>query len=182
MSAKSELLPTARGAEALRRVDPHERRGRLYLALARLSATKAGGWLAVNISWKLDPLLLKLTRQRFSTGWPLKMAVLETRGARTGRRRETATLYFHDGDRVTLVAAKRGLPENPGWYYNIRKHPEVNFGGARFTAHVVEDEHDRRRLWALADRVFPQYAEFRERAERAGRTIPIVQLVPAEGA
>jgi deazaflavin-dependent oxidoreductase (nitroreductase family) len=169
-----------RPATALRRVDPHERRGRFYLALARFSATRAGGWLAVNISWKLDPFLLKLTRNRFSTGWPLTTAVLETRGARTGRCRRTATLYFHDGDRVTLIAAKRGLPENPGWYYNLRKHPDVKFGGSLFTARIVEDEGERLRLWALADRVFPQYAEFRKEAAKAGRVIPIVQLVSAE--
>ena len=36
-------------------VDPYKRRGRLYLAVARLSATKAGAWFSVNIAWKLDP-------------------------------------------------------------------------------------------------------------------------------
>jgi len=42
----------------------------------------------------------------------------------------------------------------------------------------VTDEAERERLWNLADRVYPQYADFRERAARAGRVIPIVQLVP----
>jgi hypothetical protein len=28
-------------------------------------------------------------------------------------------------------------------------------------------------LWKLADRVFPQYADFREQARRTGRSIPI---------
>jgi hypothetical protein len=36
----------------------------------------------------------------------------------------------------------------------------------------------RARLWDLADRVFPAYARYRERAARAGREIPILQLVP----
>src|SRR5450759_2128428 len=92
----------------LRHVDPDERRGRLYLALCRFSATKAGAWLAVNISWKVDPHLLKLTRGRISTVGPLATALLETRGARTGQPRRNATLYFHDGDRVTIIASKRG--------------------------------------------------------------------------
>jgi hypothetical protein len=48
----------------LRYVNPDKRRGRLYLAVPRLSATKAGAWIAVNVSWKLDPYLLKLTRGR----------------------------------------------------------------------------------------------------------------------
>ena len=61
----------------LRYVDPYKRRGRLYLAVARLSATKAGAWFSVNIAWKVDPHLLELTRGRFSTAWPV--AALRTR-------------------------------------------------------------------------------------------------------
>jgi len=159
-------------------VDPHERRGRLYLALCRFSATRAGAWIAVNIAWKVDPPLLKLTGGRFSTPGPLPTALLESRGARTGRPRRNATLYFHDGDRVTIVASNRGAPRNPGWHHNLRKHPDVVFGSLPFRAEIVEDEAQRQRLWALADRVFPQYADYREAAGRAGRVIPIVQLVP----
>jgi deazaflavin-dependent oxidoreductase (nitroreductase family) len=162
----------------LRRVDPHKRRGRLYLAVCRLSTTRAGAWLSVNVAWKLDPRLLKLSRGRWSTAWPVSAALLETCGAQTGRPRRNATLYFHDGDRITIVAALRGWPRNPGWYYNLRKDPDVVFGGIPFRAEVVEDEAERRRLWDLADRIYPQYADFREGARRAGRVIPIIQLVP----
>jgi deazaflavin-dependent oxidoreductase (nitroreductase family) len=162
----------------LRYVDPFKRRGRVYLALCRFSATKAGTWLAVNVAWKIDPHLLTLTRGRFSTAMPVVAALLETRGARTGQPRRTATLYFHDGDRVTLVAALRGWPRNPAWYHNLRKHPDVVFGGLPFGAEIVEDEAERLRLWELADRVYPQYADFREQAGKAGRVIPIIQLVP----
>ena len=159
-------------------VDPHQRRGRLYRALCRFSATRAGGWLSVNVGWKLDPWLLKLSRGRLSSAGPLPAALLETRGARTGRPRRNAVLYFHDGERVTIVASKRGAPEHPAWYHNLCKHPDVVFGGVPFRAHVVDDETERRRLWDLADRVFPPYADYREQAGRAGRVIPIVQLAP----
>src|SRR6476659_4778136 len=162
----------------VRYVDPREKRGRFYLALARFSATKLGGWLAVRIAWKLDPHLLKLTRGRVSTAWPLSAALLETRGARTGQPRRNATLYFHDGDRVTIIASLRGWPKNPAWYHNLRTHPDVVFGGVPLRAEIVEDEAERQRLWDLADRVYPQYADFREQAEKAGRVIPIIQLVP----
>jgi deazaflavin-dependent oxidoreductase (nitroreductase family) len=159
-------------------VDPYARRGRLYLVMCRLSATKVGGWLSVRVAWKLDPHLLTVTRGRYSTAWPLAAALLETRGARTGRTRRNATLYFHDGDRVTIVASLRGWPKHPAWYHNLRRHPDVVFGGTPFRAEVVEDDSERRRLWELADRVYPQYADFRERARRAGRVTPIVRLVP----
>ena len=165
-------------APKLRYVDPYKRRGRLYLALCRLSATRVGAWFSVKIAWKVDPHLLKLTGGRLSTAGPLATALLESKGARTGQLRRNATLYFHDGDRVTIIASKRGWPKNPAWYYNLRKHPDVVFGGLPFRAEIVEDEADRQRLWDLADRVFPEYADYRERAGKAGRVIPIVRLVP----
>ena len=162
----------------LRHVDPHAPRSRFYRAVATFSATDAAGWISRHVNWKVDPLLLALTRGRFSTTAPLASALLETTGARTGKRHRNATLYFHDGDRVTIVASLRGEPRNPGWYYNVRKHPDVTFGGLPFRATIVTDEAERRRLWALADRVYPAFVDFRARARTANRTIPIVQLVP----
>jgi deazaflavin-dependent oxidoreductase (nitroreductase family) len=160
---------------ALQRVDPHEDRGRFYLAVARFSTTKVGGWLATNVSWKLDPFLLKLTRGRFSTARPLISGLLETRGARSGKPRRNATLYFHDGEHVIIIASKRGLPEHPAWYHNLRRHPDVTFGGIPFRAEAVEDEAERERLWGLADRVFPPFVDYRNTTTRA---IPIVRLIP----
>src|SRR3954447_1299503 len=167
-----------RGTRKLRRVDPWKRRGRLYLAICRFSASKVGGWLSANVAWKVDPHLLKLTNGRLSTAWPVAADLLETRGARTGRPRRNATLYFHDGDRVTIIATFRGRSSNPAWYYNLLEHPHVVFGGQPFRAEIVEDAAERQRLWELADRVYPQYADFREQAGKAGRVVPIIQLVP----
>ena len=162
----------------IRRVDPDRRRGRLYAAMVRLSTTKLGAWLAVKVSWKIDPYLLRLTKGRFSSAAPLAAGLLETRGARTGRPRRNAALYFHDGDRVTIVASLRGWARHPDWYHNLQANPDVLFNGTPFRAEVVEDEAERQRLWGLADRVYPKYANFRETARRTGRAIPIVQLAP----
>jgi len=170
--------PSETRARKLRYVDPYKRRSRLYFTVARLSATKFGAWFSINVAWKLDPHLLKLTNGRLSTAGPLAVALLESRGARTGLPRRNATLYFHDGERVTIIASKRGWPENPAWYYNLRAHPEIVFGGVALRAELVEGEPERQRLWSLADRVFPEYAAYREQAGKAGRVIPIFQLLP----
>jgi len=165
-------------ARKLPYVDPHKRRSRFYFALARFSATKFGAWFSTNVAWKLDPLLLTLSDGRISTAGPLAVGLLESRGARTGLPRRNATLYFHDGDRVTIIASKRGLPEHPAWYYNLRANPDVVYGGIPFRAELVEGEAERQRLWALGDLVFPEYADYRERAGEAGRVIQIFQLLP----
>jgi deazaflavin-dependent oxidoreductase (nitroreductase family) len=159
-------------------VDPHIHRGPLYRAFARLVSTRVAGWVSRLIIWKLDPYLMRLTRGRLGFGLVLPTGLLETRGARTGQRRCTGVIYFHDGERVTIVASKLGLPQHPAWLHNLRANPDVLFGGRPFRAGVVADEASRARLWELADRVFPPYATYRKRAARAGRTIQIVQLIP----
>jgi deazaflavin-dependent oxidoreductase (nitroreductase family) len=161
-------------------VDPRAPRGVAYRAYTRLVGTRIAGWLSRTIAWKLDPYLLHLTRGRLGMGLLLPTALLETRGARTARVRRNGVIYFHDGERVTIIASKLGFPEHPAWFHNLRANPVVNLGGQPFRAEVVDDERTRARLWELADRVFPPYAGYRERARRAGRTIPIVQLIPLE--
>jgi len=136
------------------------------------------GWLSRAVVWKLDPVLMRLTKGRVRLGAPLPTALLETKGARSGRPRRNGVIYFHDDDRVTIIASKLGAPEDPAWFYNVRAHPDdVRLGGEAFHAEIVTDEAPRRRLWALADNVFPAFAAYRKRASRTGRTIPIVQLV-----
>jgi deazaflavin-dependent oxidoreductase (nitroreductase family) len=163
-------------------VDPEEHRGVIYRAYARLMGTRPLGWLSRKVGWKLDPLLLRLSGGRIGAGLLLPTALLETRGARTGRPRRNGVIYFHDGERVTIIASKLGMPNHPAWFHNLRAHPDVKFGGQPFRAEVVDDELERARLWRLADRVFPAYAVYRERAARAERAIPIVQLIPRRGA
>ena len=163
---------------ALRYVDPRRSRGPLYRAYVRLVGTRVAGWLSSKIAWKVDPYLLRLTGGRVGVGLMIPTALLETCGARTGRVRRNGVIYFHDGERVTIIASKRGLPEHPSWFHNARANPDVRLGGHPFRVELVEDDATRARLWQLAERVFPAYASYRERAARSGRTIPILQLVP----
>ena len=163
---------------SLRHSDPLARRGVFYRVYASLLGTRPLGWLSRHVGWKLDPYVMRLTGGRLGAGLVLPTALLETRGARTSALRRNVLIYFHDGDRVTLVASHLGAPRHPSWFHNLRAHPDVTFGGLPFRAEVVEDEGERSRLWSLADRVFPKYAAYRDRAARAGRVIPLVQLVP----
>ncbi len=162
----------------LRHVDPNRRPGPFDRAYAALANTGLGRFLSMHVVWKLDPHLMRLTRGRLGMGLVMPTALLETRGANSGTPRSNVVIYFHDGERVTVVASKLGMPENPAWFYNLRASPDVTFGGVPMRATVVEDEAERSRLWGLADRVFAPYAAYREEAARTGRTIPIVQLSP----
>lgn len=165
-------------SRSLRFVDPARPSALPSRAYAALANTWLGRFLSVHVVWKLDPHLMRLTRGRLGMGLVMPTALLETRGAKSGALRRNVVIYFHDGERVTIVASKLGLPEHPAWFHNLRADPEVAFGGIPMRAAVVADEAERERLWGLADRVFAPYADYRREAGKAGRTIPIVQLTP----
>ncbi|HWX75774.1 MAG TPA: nitroreductase/quinone reductase family protein [Solirubrobacteraceae bacterium] len=167
----------------LRYVDPRAAHGPLYRVFVHLASTPFMTWLSrtrvwSGVMWKIDPYLLRLSRGRLGTGLLVPTALLQTRGARTGRVRRNAVIYFHDGARVTIIASQAGRPENPSWFHNACANPDVLLGGEPFRAELVEDEATRARLWALADGMFPAFAAYRRSAARSGRTIPILQLVP----
>lgn len=164
----------------LKYVDPNRPRGAFNRLYAVLANTSLGRFLSVHVLWKVDPHLMRLTRGRLGMGLGLPTALLETRGARSGEVRRNAVIYFHDGERVTIVASKLGMPQHPAWFHNLRAHPDVTLGGVPMRASVVTEEAERRRLWTLADRVFAPYANYRREAARANRTIPIVQLTGCE--
>jgi deazaflavin-dependent oxidoreductase (nitroreductase family) len=165
---------------ALRVVDPTRPPNLFVRVYAAFAATRAARFISRHLSWKLDPLLLRVSRGRLSTNLVFPAAVLETHGARSGARRCHAIIYFHDGERVTIAASNAGSPRHPAWYHNLRAHPDVNFGGIPMRATVVDNESEQERLWVLADRVFPAYARYRRDAAKAKRTIPIVQLTRRE--
>jgi deazaflavin-dependent oxidoreductase (nitroreductase family) len=164
----------------LKYVDPNCPRSLLSRMYAWVSSTRLGRFISANVVWKVDPYLLRATRGRVGMGLVLPTALLETRGAKSGAVRHNAVIYFHDEDRVTIIASKAGAEKHPAWFHNLRAHPDVTFGGILMRATVVEDEVERRRLWTLADRVFAPYATYRRDAAKMNRTIPIVQLIARE--
>jgi deazaflavin-dependent oxidoreductase (nitroreductase family) len=157
-------------------VDPDRPRGLLNRTYAALANTRLGRFLSVNILWKVDPHVLRWTGGRIGSGLLVRTAVLETRGAKSGAPRRNAVVYFHDGERVTIVASKLGYPKHPAWFHNLRANPDVVFAGVPMRAAVIEGEAECRRLWALADKVFAPFAAYRREAAKANREIPIVQL------
>jgi deazaflavin-dependent oxidoreductase (nitroreductase family) len=164
----------------LKYVDPNRPRSLFSRAYAWFSSTRLGRFISANVVWKVDPYLLRATRGRVGMGLVLPTAVLETRGAKSGAVRRNAVIYFHDEDRVTIIASKAGDEKHPAWFHNLRAHPDITFGGIPMRATVVSDEAERLRLWTLADRVFAPYATYRRDAAKVNRTIPIVQLTARE--
>ena len=102
--------------------------------------------------------------------------LLTTTGRKTGEKRTTPLIYASDGARYVIIASKGGAPENPGWYLNLEKSPEVELqvmdAVFRARARTATGE-ERNRLWRLANKVWPHYDEY---ATRTPREIPVVVL------
>ena len=102
--------------------------------------------------------------------------LLTTTGRRSGNESTTPLIYDLDGDDVVVVASKGGAPRHPGWYRNLRTHPEVGvqIKGDRFRARArTAGGDERERLWRRMNRVWPHYSEYQEKTERE---IPVVVL------
>jgi deazaflavin-dependent oxidoreductase (nitroreductase family) len=166
----------------LKYIDPHRTPGLFSRVYAALANTRLGRFMSVHIVWKVDPFLMRATGGRLGMGLVMPTALLETRGARSGKLRRNVVIYFHDGERVTIVASKLGYEKHPAWFHNLQAHPGVTFAGIPMRATVIGDEDERKRLWALADRVFAPYAAYRREAAKVNRTIPIVQLTTGASA
>jgi deazaflavin-dependent oxidoreductase (nitroreductase family) len=102
--------------------------------------------------------------------------LLTTTGRTSGEPRTTPLIYAQDGDRYVIVASKGGAPQDPGWYENLTKTPEVElqvkddvFPARARTAEGEEREH----LWQKANEVWPHYAEYQTKTDRE---IPVVVL------
>lgn len=164
-------------------VDPDSPHGPLHRAISRLLNARVSVALESSLparltTWRLVPVLMRLTGGRFARLLPLPVGVIETQDARNGCLHRRAVVYFHDGDRVIVIPSKAGMPDDPFWYQNAIVDPNVLFESRPYRAEVVEDQASRKRLWALADQVHGASAIYRSRAAKSGRTIPILQLAP----
>jgi deazaflavin-dependent oxidoreductase (nitroreductase family) len=161
------------------KVDPTRELGPLERVQRRVLLTKLGTWLAMKVSTRLDPLLLRATRGHLSTGIAFPIVLMTVVGRKSGEPRTVPLVYFTEGDDVILIASSFGRPKHPAWYLNLKANPEVELlgGGARrpYRAREVEGP-DRDRLFGLAEQLYRGYGLY---AERAGdREIPVLSLSP----
>jgi deazaflavin-dependent oxidoreductase (nitroreductase family) len=115
--------------------------------------------------------------------WPI--VVITSVGASSGKLRKNPVMRVeHDGVYVA-VASKGGAPTHPTWYRNFVANPVVQLQDgpepALYRATVIEDAAEYDEWWRRAVGVFEPYAEYRQSAEAAGRTIPLLRLEKLEG-
>jgi deazaflavin-dependent oxidoreductase (nitroreductase family) len=144
----------------------------------RVAASRAGTWALVHALSAVDRRLVALSGGRVSVAPGAPVGLLETSGARTGRRRRTPVLYLIDGDEIVLVASNGGSDRHPAWLHNLRACESVRMltrerGWRAYRAQLATGP-ERARRWALATDLFAGYGRYQALA--AGREIPVVVL------
>lgn len=106
------------------------------------------------------------------------LLLLHTEGARSGTHSMNPVVYLADGGRYVVFASKAGAPNNPGWYHNLKAHPDVSIEVEDDTIEVTATEltgAERDRLFARQVEISPGFADYEARTERV---IPVVALTP----
>jgi len=108
----------------------------------------------------------------------MQMLLLHHKGAKSGQSHVNPLAYLSDADRYVIFASKGGAPTNPGWYYNLKAHPNVTIEVGSDTLEVMASEaegEERDRLFDTQAERMPQFAEY---AEKTDRLIPVIVLTP----
>jgi deazaflavin-dependent oxidoreductase (nitroreductase family) len=107
--------------------------------------------------------------------------LLHTTGAKTGTARINTLTYARDGENYLVVGSMGGAPRSPGWYHNLKAHPdiEINIGTKhlKVTAKpVLPGDPDYARLWKIVNENNSHRYEAYQK--KTSRPIPIVVLSP----
>jgi deazaflavin-dependent oxidoreductase (nitroreductase family) len=104
------------------------------------------------------------------------LLLLHHRGAKSGIERVNPVAYLEDGGRYVIFASRGGAPTNPGWYHNLKAHPETTIEVGSETVAVTASEvtgEERDRLFGIQAERSPQFTEYQQNTDRV---IPVIVL------
>ena len=107
------------------------------------------------------------------------LAIMTSKGAKTGEDRTAIVTYHRDGDAFVIAATKGGADEHPQWYHNLVAHPEATFEVANAKIPVVAREaigDERQQLYDTHAQLYPEFAAY---PSKTSRVIPVFVLTRA---
>ncbi|HEU0206089.1 MAG TPA: nitroreductase/quinone reductase family protein [Pseudolysinimonas sp.] len=110
------------------------------------------------------------------------LVIMHTIGARSGQERLIPVVSMRSDNGWLVMASAAGAPQHPGWYHNLKKHPEFEIeaaadGGGIETAQVTavelnDDEYPA--AWTTFTTEMPGFLEYEKTAQ--GRRMPLFEL------
>ena len=112
----------------------------------------------------------------------MRLLLLTTIGARSGRPRTTPLAYLRRDDRYIVIASNGGAARHPDWFRNLEQNAtvtiEVGVEVLRAIARIL-DGAERDAVFAAVVEHAPSAGTFQA---TAGRTIPVIELEPLRDA
>jgi deazaflavin-dependent oxidoreductase (nitroreductase family) len=151
-------------------------------ALRGLIASRPGAWVGKRVLHRLDLAAHRIAPHRAPPSQWLAAApvgLLTTTGARSGRPRTVPLMLAPLEVGWGVIASHYGSSRPPGWYFNLRAHPdatlEVDGVVHRVRAEQVHGE-DRERVRRAALAFYSGYTAYEQRA--GGRDLGFFVLHP----
>jgi deazaflavin-dependent oxidoreductase (nitroreductase family) len=153
-------------------------------AMQHIAATRAGAWFFARTLDHIDRALLRLSRGQVTlpevvAGLPVLTVI--TTGARTGQRRSAPLIGVPAGDDIAVIGTSFGQSRTPGWYHNMRAHPEVEVTYRGKTVKAIAREagdEERQAIWDQARAMYGGYDTYASRIKN--RPIHIMILGTGE--
>jgi deazaflavin-dependent oxidoreductase (nitroreductase family) len=104
------------------------------------------------------------------------LLIVNTTGAKSGKRRPVPLAYVEVDGRVLVMASMGGAHVNPPWFHNLVSHPDVSIemNGETFDARAVQAKGaERDDLYRSVCEIQPLFRQYQERTERR---IPVFEL------
>lgn len=160
-----------------------ERRPNLFRrGIWMFSSSKPGAWLFAKVLHHIDLFLARVSKGRVTVAGSiggLPVITLVTTGAKSGQRRESPLLGIPVDGNLAVIGTHFGQKGTPGWWFNLKTHPEVEvtFDGRSAPARAREiDPSEREAIWAKASSIYMGFPKYEERI--LDRPINIAVLEP----
>ncbi|MCP4428477.1 MAG: nitroreductase family deazaflavin-dependent oxidoreductase [Chloroflexi bacterium] len=106
----------------------------------------------------------------------MKLLLLHTTGAKSGKLRINPAACMADGDRYVIIASKAGAPTHPDWYHNLVANPEVKVEVGTEQFHALATVAEEPEWSELYDKMSALYPFFSEYKDKTTRIIPVIVL------
>jgi deazaflavin-dependent oxidoreductase (nitroreductase family) len=125
--------------------------------------------------------IYRRTNGRLLHLWHRRALILTATGRRSGLPRTVIVQFFPDGQDMIVVAANSGLPTHPGWYFNLKAHPEARVEVEGRTLKVRAEQLSPEEAAAFWPRVLDTAPDYARYPRRTTRLIPLLRLMPVGG-
>ena len=136
-------------------------------------------WRIWEVGTSGHSTVYRLTKGRIGgTFQGAPVALVDSVGRKSGKRRTHPLLCIEDGQNLVVVASKGGVDRHPAWYHNLMAKPDTRanwYGDVREVRARETSGKERERLWEKMTEVYPTYNDYQRRTERQ---IPVIVLEP----